>query len=38
MMQKLETSKNMEAKERERLEDEIRLKPEEVSTIRQQVN
>ena len=37
MMQRLEESKNMEAEERARLEDEIRMKQEEVSTIYQQV-
>ena len=37
MMQRLEESKNMEAEERVRLEDEIRMKQEEVSTIYQQV-
>ena len=36
-MQRLEESKNMEAEERVRLEDEIRMKQEEVSTIYQQV-
>ena len=36
-MQRLEESKNMEAEERARLEDEIRMKQEEVSTIYQQV-
>ena len=38
MMQRLEESKNMEAEERVRLEDEIRMKQEEVSTIYQQVS
>ena len=37
MMQRLEESKNMEAEERARLEEEIRIKQEEVSTIYQQV-
>ena len=37
-MQRLEESKNMEAEERVRLEDEIRMKQEEVSTIYQQVS
>jgi len=37
MMQRLEESKNMESEERARLEDEIRMKQEEVSTIYQQV-
>ena len=36
-MQRLEESKNMEAEERARLEEEIRMKQEEVSTIYQQV-
>ena len=38
MMQRLEESKNMEAEERARLEEEIRMKQEEVSTIYQQVH
>ena len=37
MMQRLEESKNMEAEERARLEDEIKMKQEEVSHIYQQV-
>lgn len=38
MMIRLEESKNLEAEERQRLEDEIRQKQEEVSTIQDQVN
>ena len=37
MMQRLEESKNMEAEERARLEDQIRMKQDEVSTIYKQV-
>ena len=37
MMQRLEESKNMESEERARLEEEIRMKQDEVSTIYQQV-
>ena len=37
MMQRLEESKNMEAEERARLEEQIRAKQDEVSTIYKQV-